>query len=261
MKLVMKKYRKVVLKIGSALISETNTSSSHLVNNLANQISNADKDIQFIIVSSGAISQGMKILNIDNKPIDLESLQALAAIGQQKLMGLYEKSFSDVNRLIAQVLLTHDDMNDRSKYKNAKATIDKLLDLHIIPIINENDVVATEEIRFGDNDKLAAMVSKLIGADLMIILTNQEGFFNKNPDEHDDAVLIKKCNIKDIDIDKYNSDEKSELGTGGFKTKLQAVNLISKNGIDTVIASGFEDKVLLRILSNENVGTFFSSDF
>ena len=149
MKLVMKKYKKVVLKIGSALISETNVSSSHLVNNLTNQISNADKDIQSIIVSSGAISQGMKILNINNKQIDLESLQALAAIGQQKLMGLYEKSFTAVNRLIAQVLLTHDDRNDRSKYKNATATIDNLRDLNIIPIRNEHTVVETEEKRLG----------------------------------------------------------------------------------------------------------------
>jgi len=254
----MKKYKKVVLKIGSALISETNTSSSHLINNLADQISNADKNIQFIIVSSGAISQGMKILNINNKPIDLESLQALAAIGQQKLMGLYEKSFSDVNRLIAQVLLTHDDMNEPSRYLNAKATIKKILELNIIPIINENDVVATEEIRFGDNDNLAAMVSNLIQADLMIILTNQEGFFDKNPDTHNNASLIKKCDIREINIDEYD-DSKSEHGTGGFKTKLQAVKIAAKSNTDTVIASGYEQDVLIKILDNVAIGTFFAS--
>lgn len=256
----MKNYKKVVIKIGSALISENSVASSSFIKDLSNQISMLNKKIQFIIVSSGAISQGMNILDIINKPKDLEALQALAAIGQQRLMGLYEKSFNEVDILIAQVLLTHDDMNDHSKYKNAKATIEKLLDLNVVPIINENDVVATEEIKFGDNDKLAAMVSNLINADLMIILTNQDGFFDKNPDQYDDAQLIKKCNIKDIDISKYNTNEKSDLGTGGFKTKLQAVNMIHKAGIDSVIASGLEPDVLLRILSNEDIGTFFESD-
>ena len=158
------------------------------------------------------------------------------------------------------MLLTHDDMNDNGRYMNAKATIEKLLLLNVIPIINENDVVATEEIRFGDNDKLAAMVANLIEADLMIILTNQLGFYNKNPDKHSDAELIENCNIKDINIDKYNSYEKSDLGTGGFKTKLQAVKMISENGIDAIIASGLENDVLDRIFSDNNVGTFFKSE-
>lgn len=256
----MKKYKKIVLKIGSALISGNNLASCSLIKSLSDQVSVLNKDVQFIIVSSGAISQGMNILNIDHKPKDLETLQALAAIGQQRLMGLYEKSFNDVDILIAQVLLTHDDMNNHSKYKNAKATIEKLLHLNVVPIINENDVVATEEIKFGDNDKLAAMVSNLIDVDLMIILTNQDGFFDKNPDQYADAQLIKNCNIKNIDISKYNTNEKSDMGTGGFKTKLQAVEMVSKTGIDTIIASGLESDVLLRILSNENVGTFFESD-
>ena len=256
----MKKYNKVVLKIGSALINESNSASTQIIENLTRQVSDLSDNTQFIIVSSGAISQGMNILNIMNKPKDLESLQALAAIGQQKLMGLYEKYFNNFNRLIAQVLLTHDDMNDNGRYMNAKATIEKLLLLNVIPIINENDVVATEEIRFGDNDKLAAMVANLIEADLMIILTNQLGFYNKNPDKHSDAELIENCSIKDINIDEYNSYEKSDLGTGGFKTKLQAVKMISENGIDAYIASGLESDVLERIFSNNNVGTYFKSE-
>ena len=256
----MKKYNKVVLKIGSALISESNSASLQIIENLTRQVSDLSKNTKFIIVTSGAISQGMNILNINNKPKDLESLQALAAIGQQQLMGLYEKYFNSFNRLIAQVLLTHDDMNDNGRYMNAKATIEKLLLLNVIPIINENDVVATEEIRFGDNDKLAAMVANLIDADLMIILTNQSGFYNKNPDKHNDAKLIENCNIKDINIDEYNSHEKSDLGTGGFKTKLQAIKMISENGIDAIIASGLESDVVKRILSDEKVGTYFKSE-
>jgi glutamate 5-kinase len=256
----MKKYKKVVLKIGSALISESNIASSRMINDLSEQVSLMNNSIDFIIVTSGAISQGMNILNTNEKPKDLESLQALAAIGQQQLVGLYEKSFKRFDKLTAQVLLTHDDMNDHGKYMNAKATIEKLLSLKVIPIINENDVVATEEIRFGDNDKLAAMVSNLISADLMIILTNQAGFFDKNPDKHDNAKLIKKCNISDININQFNIDEKSDLGTGGFKTKLQAVEMVYKNDIDSIIASGFEKDVLQRIFSGEDVGTFFKSE-
>ena len=149
-------------------------------------------------------------------------------------------------------------MNEPSRYLNAKATIKKILELNVIPIINENDVVATEEIRFGDNDNLAAMVSNLIQADLMIILTNQEGFFDKNPDTHNNASLIKKCDIREINIDEYD-DSKSEHGTGGFKTKLQAVKIAAKSNTDTVIASGYEQDVLIKILDNVAIGTFFAS--
>ena len=141
----MKKYKKVVLKLGSALISESNSTSSEMIKDLSSQISLLHHDTQFIIVTSGAISQGMNILGINDKPKDLESLQALAAIGQQQLMGLYEKSFKNFDILTAQVLLTHDDMNDHSKYNNANATIEKLLNLNVIPIINENETDKTYE--------------------------------------------------------------------------------------------------------------------
>ena len=256
----MNKYKKVVLKIGSALISNEQKAKDHLINSLCSQISKLLKSsIEFVIVTSGAISQGQKTLKISNRPEQLESLQALAAIGQQSLMGMYEESFKSHNIKIAQVLLTHDDMNERNRCLNAKATIKKILELNVIPIINENDVVATEEIRLGDNDNLAAMVSNLIQADLMIILTNQEGFFDKNPDTHKDASLIKKCDIRKINIDDYDMDSKSKHGTGGFKTKLQAVEIAAKSKTDTVIASGYEKDVLMKILEKMPVGTFFAS--
>ena len=255
----MNKYKKVVLKIGSALISNEKNTEGYLINNICDQISTLSKNsVEFVIVTSGAISQGQKTLKITHKPEELDSLQALAAIGQQSLMRMYEESFNSHNIKIAQVLLTHDDMNEPSRYLNAKATIKKILELNVIPIINENDVVATEEIRFGDNDNLAAMVSNLIQADLMIILTNQEGFFDKNPDTHNNASLIKKCDIREINIDEYD-DSKSEHGTGGFKTKLQAVKIAAKSNTDTVIASGYEQDVLIKILDNVAIGTFFAS--
>ena len=251
----------VVLKIGSALISSDENLSDKLIKSLTAQISDfIKKGMNFVIVTSGAISQGQKILNINQKPIELESLQALAAIGQQQLMGMYERSFQDYNLLTAQVLLTHADMNDMQRHSNAKATIEKILSMSVIPIINENDVVATDEIKLGDNDALAAMVSNLLDADLMIILTNQQGLYDKNPDLNNDAVLIKKCNIKDIDINKYDSNSKSDVGTGGFKTKLQAVKIASASGTDTIVASGFEKNILIKIINQEDIGTYFKSD-
>ena len=251
----------IVLKIGSALISSDENLSDKLIKSLTAQINDfIKKGMNFVIVTSGAISQGQKILNINQKPIELESLQALAAIGQQQLMGMYERSFQDYNLLTAQVLLTHADMNDMQRHSNAKATIEKILSMNVIPIINENDVVATDEIKLGDNDALAAMVSNLLDADLMIILTNQQGLYDKNPDLNNDAVLIKKCNIKDIDINKYDSNSKSDVGTGGFKTKLQAVKIASASGTDTIVASGFEKNVLIKIINQEDIGTYFKSD-
>ena len=251
----------IVLKIGSALISSNENLSDKLIKSLTAQINDyIKKGMNFVIVTSGAISQGQKILNINQKPIELESLQALAAIGQQQLMGMYERSFQDYNLLTAQVLLTHADMNDMQRHSNAKATIEKILSMNVIPIINENDVVATDEIKLGDNDALAAMVSNLLDADLMIILTNQQGLYDKNPDLNNDAVLIKKCNIKDIDINKYDSSSKSDVGTGGFKTKLQAVKIASASGTDTIVASGFEKNILTKIMDQEDIGTYFKSD-
>ena len=257
----MKDYKTIVLKIGSALISSDKNISDKLIKSLTAQINDfIKKGINFVIVTSGAISQGQKILNINQKPIELESLQALAAIGQQQLMGMYERSFQDYNLLTAQVLLTHADMNDIQRHSNAKATIEKILSMSVIPIINENDVVATDEIKLGDNDALAAMVSNLLDADLMIILTNQQGLYDKNPDLNKDAVLIKECNIEDIDINKYDSNSKSDVGTGGFKTKLQAVKIASASGTDTIVASGFEKNILTKIMNQEDIGTYFKSD-
>ena len=257
----MKDLKIIVLKIGSALISSDENQSNRLIESITSQINFfIKKRIKFVIVTSGAISQGQRILNIAKKPTDLESLQALAAIGQQQLMGMYERSFQNHDLLTAQVLLTHDDMNDMQRYSNAKATIKKLRALNVIPIINENDVVATDEIKLGDNDTLAAMVSNLINANLMIILTNQCGLYDKNPDTNKDAVLIKKCDIKDIDINEYDSDSKSNFGTGGFKTKLQAVKIASTSGTDTVVASGFEKDSLTKIINQDEIGTYFKAN-
>ena len=256
----MNKYKRVVLKIGSSLVSEDHNLSKKRIIDLSNQISTAIKNgIDFVIVTSGAISQGMNLLGINERPSDLNTLQALAAIGQQQLMSMYENIFKKLNLKIAQVLLTHGDMNDKERCANAKNTIRKILKLKVIPIINENDVVATEEIKFGDNDTLASMVVNLIDADLMIILTNQDGLFDKNPDKHNDAKLINECNILEIDDTKFNIDSKSKYGTGGFETKLKSVKIAANSGAVSVVASGSADNVINKILNHESIGTIFTT--
>ncbi|MED5275181.1 MAG: glutamate 5-kinase [Pseudomonadota bacterium] len=250
--------KKIVIKIGSSLISEDKLLSEKRILNWAKQISGLRKEgKEIVIVTSGSISQGQNLLNMDKRPDNLETLQALAAIGQQQLMGIYEDSFQKSNILTAQVLLTHQDMIDRERYLNAKATIQKIINLDAIPIINENDVVATEEIRFGDNDTLAAMVCNLIDADLLIILTDQDGLFDKDPKSNKDVKLIKECNVDEISISDIEFKSKSTFGTGGFKTKLNAVKIASSSGTTSIIASGNSNQVIEKIMGNNEIGTIF----
>ena len=249
---------KIVIKIGSSLISEDKLLSEKRILNWTKQISELRKmGKEVVIVTSGSISQGQNLLNISQRPDNLETLQALAAIGQQQLMGIYEDSFQKSNILTAQVLLTHQDMVDRERYLNAKATIQKIINLNAIPIINENDVVATDEIRFGDNDTLAAMVCNLIDADLLIILTDQDGLFDKDPKSNKDATLITECDVDEISVSDEQLKSKSTYGTGGFKTKLNAVKIASSSGTTSVIASGNEESIIQKILNNNEIGTIF----
>ena len=252
----MKKYKKVVLKIGSALISESNIASSRMINDLSEQVSLMNNCIEFIIVTSGAISQGMNILNTTEKPKDLESLQALAAIGQQQLVGLYEKSFKRFDKLTAQVLLTHDDMNDHGKYMNAKATIEKLLSLKVIPIINENDVVATEEIRFGDNDILAAQLATLIGADHLILLSNVDGLYKQPPKNNMNGDLVQEVKsitkkIKDM------AGTASKLGKGGMISKIKAAEICMKSKCSVIITSGLKENPIKSLGNKKTKSTKF----
>ena len=249
---------KIVVKIGSSLISGDQSLTIKRILDWTKQIAEIKKQGKnFVIVTSGAISQGQNLLNIKNRPDDLETLQALAAVGQQQLMGIYEDSFRESDIMTAQVLLTHNDMVNRERYLNAKATIQKILKFNVIPIINENDVVATDEIRFGDNDKLAAMVCNLVDADLMIILTDQDGLFDKDPKSNVNAKLIKQCHVDDLLISDVEYKSKSLFGTGGFKTKINAVKIASSSGTTTVVASGYIKNIISEIMSGSEEGTIF----
>lgn len=256
MKIELKKSKKVIVKIGSSVINNSN--EEDYLSDICNELSRlAKKEKDIVLVTSGAISEGMKILNINEKPNDIKKLQALAAVGQQKLMLSYEKIFSNNNINTAQLLITHNDINDRVSYLNIKGTIEELLSNEIIPIINENDVVSTEEIKLGDNDNLASMIANLINADLLIILTDQDGMFDKNPDNFADAKLIKKLNVNDLK--NYDSDfsTNSVIGTGGFSTKIQAVRRAALSGTLTLIANGFQKGIVQDIFNENNFGTLF----
>ena len=210
---------------------------------------------ELILVSSGAVAEGMARLGWAKRPRTLHELQAAAAIGQMGLVQAYEQYLQEHDLHSAQVLLTHEDLRDRQRYINARSTLTTLLDLGVIPVVNENDTVATEEIRFGDNDNLAALVANLISADQLIILTDQAGIFDKNPIEFKDAKLIESCSTNDRILDIVAGPSHHALGRGGMATKVSAARRAERSGTSTIILSGKQENALLSIASGEYNGT------
>jgi glutamate 5-kinase len=212
---------------------------------------------QVILVSSGAIAAGREILHFPNLPDFVPAKQMLAAIGQPRLMGYYEQFFRIYGETVAQVLLTREDLSDRRRYLNARSTLEALLEQNVLPIINENDTVATEEIRFGDNDNLSALVATLVEADLLVLLTDQAGLFTHDPRLDKRAELIPDVATPEIPeaLWKAAGVSNTGLGTGGMLTKLQAADLARRAGSTVVIAQGSEPNVLVRIAGGERIGT------
>ena len=210
---------------------------------------------ELILVSSGAVAEGMARLGWAKRPRTLHELQAAAAIGQMGLVQAYEQYLQEHDLHSAQVLLTHEDLRDRQRYINARSTLTTLLDLGVIPVVNENDTVATEEIRFGDNDNLAALVANLISADQLIILTDQAGIFDKNPIEFKDAKLIESCSTNDRILDIVAGPSHHALGRGGMATKVSAARRAERSGTSTIILSGKQENALLSIASGKYTGT------
>jgi len=213
--------------------------------------------IQCLLVSSGAVAEGMARLGWSKRPHAIHELQAAAAVGQMGLVQAYETCFQEHNIHTAQILLTHDDLSNRERYLNARSTLKTLLNLNTIPIINENDTVATDEIRFGDNDTLAALVANLVEADALIILTDQQGLYDKSP-ELADAKLIEQSNSENPELIKMAGPSGGSLGMGGMTTKITAAQRAARSGCCTVIASGKEEQVLTRLRNAENIGTYLT---
>lgn len=253
----MQKARRTVIKIGSALLTENGRGvNSAAIADWATQMAALrQRGMELVLVTSGSVAVGMQRMNRSQRPHALHELQALAAIGQMGLVQTYESAFQKHGLHTAQVLLTHDDLTNRRRYLNARSTLRTLLSLGVIPVVNENDTVATEEIRFGDNDTLAAQVANLIEADVLVILTDQHGLYDRDPREHADARLVSHGQAGDARLTAMAGGS-GALGRGGMRTKLLAAEKAARSGAATAIASGREQAVLGRLFAGEALGTF-----
>ena len=252
--------KRVVIKIGSSLLTDPASGLAHAeIDRWCNQLvelSAAGR--QPLIVSSGAVAEGVARLGWPGRPADLPRLQAAAAVGQMGLVQAYESAFARRGRHTAMVLLTHEDLADRRRYLNARSTLTHLLDLGVIPVINENDSVATEEIRFGDNDTLAALVASLLAADLVIVLTDVDGLYERDPRTNPGAGRLGYAEATYPGLDAL-AGAGGSLGRGGMVTKIRAARTAARSGAHTVIANGRKEGVLTRILAGEPEGTLLAA--
>jgi glutamate 5-kinase len=256
----IKNTRRWVVKIGSALLTNNGCGLKHeLLDIWVNQIAELNKQgIEVVLVSSGAVAEGVNRLGWKQRPQAVHELQAAAAVGQMGLIQAYEVCFQKYDKHTAQILLTHDDVANRARYLNARTSLNTLLKLGVIPIVNENDSVATDEIRFGDNDTLAGLVANLVEAELLVLLTDQNGLYDADPRKNSAAKLIEQAEANDKSLESF-AGEGGSLGRGGMRTKLKAAVVAMKSGTQTVIASGNEDAILLKIANGENVGTLLTT--
>lgn len=249
--------RRLVVKVGSALLTDRGEGLAvDKIQDYCTQLSAIrSRGIEVVLVSSGAVAAGCQKLGWRSRPDAVHELQAAAAVGQMGLVQAYETALSAHGCNTAMIVLTHDDLADRERYLNARATLGQLLKLGVVPVINENDTVATDEIRFGDNDTLAALVTNLLAADALIILTDVDGLMDKDPRIHQDAQRISEATAVDTSLDEMATAGAGALGRGGMVTKLRAARLAARSGADTVIASGHEAQVLSRLLQGADLGT------
>lgn len=255
----MDKYKRIVIKVGTSSITyntgKMNFSRIEKLSMILSDLANQGRDI--VLVTSGAIGAGMGKLGLAKRPSDISHKQAMAAIGQGLLMQIYEKMFSEYSRVVAQVLITKEDIFNEERNINAVNTFNALFNYGVIPIVNENDTIATDEIKFGDNDVLSAYVAKLINADLLILLSDIDGLYDRDPKE-EGANLIKKVSIIDDNIDKIAKGAVSNLGTGGMKTKINAANIAMQNNFDMVITNSNNLYNIYDVINGKEVGTIFT---
>jgi glutamate 5-kinase len=252
-------YYRIVIKIGTNILGGmAGKIDTRFIEQVAAQVEELKKQGRdILIVSSGAIGMGMNELGWKERPKTLPERQALASIGQSRLMHIYDEIFSKHGLRVAQVLLTEYDLRDRSHYLNARNTLLKLLDLGVIPIINENDAVAVDELKIGDNDTLSARVASKVGADLLILLTDVDGLYNKNPQKYKDAKIIPVVEKLTDELQSAAEGAFNHYGTGGMATKLLAARMAMGSGVTMYIAHGTRDGILLKVANDEGVGTKF----
>lgn len=252
--------RRWVVKIGSAMLTAGGQGLDR--DNLASWVEQLSSWVksghEVVLVSSGAVAEGMCRMGLKQRPTALHELQAVAAIGQMGLVRAWETCFARRDLHTAQVLLTHDDLTNRRRYLNARSTLRTLLSMGVIPVVNENDAVANEELRFGDNDTLAALVANLVQAELLVLLTDQDGLYDADPRNNSAARLIEQAPALDESLDAMAGAGSGALGRGGMQTKLRAARLAARSGTATVIASGHLSNGLSRIALGDNVGTLLT---
>ncbi len=247
----------LIVKVGSSLVTNNGEGlDKTAIAAWAEQISTLiAQGKQVVLVSSGAVAEGMQRLGWKKRPVEVNELQAAAAVGQMGLVQMYESCFAQHGLHTAQILLTHDDLRDRKRYLNARSTLKTLLALKVIPIINENDTVVTEEIRFGDNDTLGALVANLIEADALVILTDQQGLYSADPRKDSNAQFVQFEMAGNPALEQMAGGAGSNVGTGGMLTKILAAKRAANSGAHTIIASGREPSVLVRLSAGEAIGT------
>jgi len=251
--------RRCVIKLGSAILTNDGEGlAQESIRQWVEQIVHLrQQGIQVILVSSGAVAEGMKRLGMSKRPRAIHEQQAAAAVGQMGLVQAYESCFSKHQVHTAQILLTHDDLSNRRRYLNARSAILTLLEMGVVPIVNENDTVAIDEIQLGDNDTLGALVANLIEADLLVILTDQEGMYRSDPRTTPDAELLRVVEADDRSLDAMAGSGMGVLGRGGMATKVEAARRAARSGTATVVAPGRLPQVLTKVLDQESVGTLF----
>lgn len=251
--------RRVVIKVGSNVLTEDHGLNLKAIRSISRQICRLiDGGIEIILVSSGAMASGIRKIGLDKRPDEIPKRQAIAAVGQAGLIMEYEKAFARYHKKVAQILLTGDDLNNRKRYLNARNTLCMLLSWQVVPIINENDTVMIEEIQFGDNDNLAAMITLLMDADILVNLTDIDGLYTKDPRTSPDTDFIPLVSTIGEDIKKIAGDIPGALGTGGMLSKINAAKKVTAAGIPMVIANGGRPDVLKKLFSGKDVGTFFT---
>ena len=257
---LMNRKQRIVIKVGSSTLTHPETGAMNLTKmerlvRILADIRNSGRDV--VLVSSGAIAVGRKAMNITERPKEQDLKQACAAIGQSRLMMVYQRLFAEYNKITAQVLITKDTMIQDTMRRNARSTFMKLLKMGTIPVVNENDTVATDKIEFGDNDTLSAIVAALIHADLLIILSDQDGFFTADPRKDPDAKLVEEITFITDELEAMAGGAGSDVGTGGMAAKVSAARIANDAGADMVIANGNDMNNITRVLEGQNVGTLF----
>lgn len=252
--------RRWVVKVGSSLVTNNGLGLDRAaISGWADQLIALQKSgDQVVLVSSGAVAEGVNRLRLDSRPTQIHLQQAAAAVGQMGVVQAYENCFNQQSVHAAQILLSHEDLSDRTRYLNARSTLSTLLEMDVVPVVNENDTVATAELCFGDNDTLAALVANLINADIMVILTDQEGLFDADPRVNPEAKLIPEAAANDASLQSMAGGS-SSLGRGGMLTKVTAAQLAARSGTDTVIASGRQQNIIARLAAGEALGTLLTA--